>query len=190
MSIADAVAALADGINGCALGRGADTTDALHGNRSVDQGFTAARGRLAHLICSSKSLLREKRSMVRSSSPQKNRGWPGFCSSFAGVSNAQAFEGLVVSAADMAEARSMHPATARKPMDQGDGTTHSSFPQLASAFVAVGTEFGRTLLSVALGLIQRHLLAVKTRGAQQFPLVTPVRRHRTFDAHGATFTAK
>ena len=60
MSVADAVAALADGINGCALGRGADATDALHGYRSVDQGSTAARGRLAHLICSSKSLLREK----------------------------------------------------------------------------------------------------------------------------------
>ena len=40
MSIADAVAALADGINGCALGRGADATDALHGNRSVDQRST------------------------------------------------------------------------------------------------------------------------------------------------------
>ena len=80
MSIADAVAALADGINGCALGRGADATDALHGNRSVDQGSTAARGRLAHLICSSKSLWWEKRSMTKSSPPQKNRGWPGFCS--------------------------------------------------------------------------------------------------------------
>ena len=80
MSIADAVAALADGINGCALGRGADATDALHGYRSVDQGSTAARGRLAHLICSSKSLWWEKRSMAKGSPPQKNRGWPGFCS--------------------------------------------------------------------------------------------------------------
>ena len=82
MSIADAVAALADGINGCALGRGADATDALHGNRSVDQGSTAARGRLAHLICSSKSLLREKRSMVRSSSPSKKPGMARFLFSF------------------------------------------------------------------------------------------------------------
>ena len=78
MSIADAVAALADGINGCALGRGADATDALHGNRSVDQGSTAARGLLAHLICSSKSLLREKRSMVTSSSPTKTGAGPVF----------------------------------------------------------------------------------------------------------------
>ena len=37
MSIADAVAALADGINGCALGGGTDATDALHGIGSVDQ---------------------------------------------------------------------------------------------------------------------------------------------------------
>ena len=69
MSIADAVAALADGINGCAFGRGADATDAVHENRSVDQGSTAARGLLAHLICSSKSLLQEKRSMAYSSVP-------------------------------------------------------------------------------------------------------------------------
>ena len=69
----------------------------------------------------------------------------------------------MVSAADIAEARSMHPATARKPMDQWEGTTDSSFPQLASAFVAVGTEFGRTLLSAALGRFQRHLLTVETR---------------------------
>ena len=69
MSIADAVAALADGINGCALGGGTDATDAVHGIRSVDQVSTAARGRHAHLICSSKSLLREKRSMAESSSP-------------------------------------------------------------------------------------------------------------------------
>ena len=55
MSIADAVAPLADGINGCALGRGADATDALHGNRSVDHVSTAVRGQLAPLICSSKS---------------------------------------------------------------------------------------------------------------------------------------
>ena len=61
MSIADAVAALADGINGCALGGGTDATDALHGIRSVDQGSTAMRGQHAHLICSSKSLLREKK---------------------------------------------------------------------------------------------------------------------------------
>ena len=58
MSVADAVAALADGINGCALGGGTDATDALHGICSVDQGYTAVRGRYAHLICSSKSLLR------------------------------------------------------------------------------------------------------------------------------------
>ena len=60
MSVADAVAALADGINGGAFGGGTDATDALHGIRSVDQGSTAVRGRYAHLICSSKSLLREK----------------------------------------------------------------------------------------------------------------------------------
>ena len=71
----------------------------------------------------------------------------------------QAFEGLVLSAADMAVAKSMHPATARKPIDQGD----ESFPQLASAFVAVGTEFGRTLLPTGLGRFQRHLLTVETR---------------------------
>ena len=35
MSIADAVAALADGINGCALGGGTYATDALHVIRSV-----------------------------------------------------------------------------------------------------------------------------------------------------------
>ena len=57
--------------------------------------------------------------MANSSPPEKNRAEPGFCSAFAGVLNAQALEGLVVSAADMAEARSMHPATARKPMDRG-----------------------------------------------------------------------
>ena len=101
--------------------------------------------------------------MANSSAPQKNRAWPGFCSAFAGVLNAQALEGLVVSAADMAEARSTHPATARKPMDRGEGTTRASFPQLASAFVAVGTEFGRTLLSAALGRFHRHLLTVETR---------------------------
>ena len=60
MSVADAVAALADGINGGAFGGGTDATDALHGISSVDQGSTAVRGRHAHLICSSKSLLREK----------------------------------------------------------------------------------------------------------------------------------
>ena len=60
MSVANAVAALADGINGGAFGGGTDATDAVHGIRSVDQGSTAARGRHAHLICSSKSLLREK----------------------------------------------------------------------------------------------------------------------------------
>ena len=69
MSVANAVAALADGINGGAFGGGTDATDAVHGIRSVDQGSTAARGRHAHLICSSKSLLREKRSMAESSSP-------------------------------------------------------------------------------------------------------------------------
>ena len=57
--------------------------------------------------------------MANSSVPQKNRARPGFCSAFAGVLNAQALEGLAVSAADMAEARSTHPATARKPMDRG-----------------------------------------------------------------------
>ena len=67
MSVADAVAALADGINGCALGGGTDATDALHGIRSVDQGSTAVRGRYAPLICSSKSLFQEKRSMANSS---------------------------------------------------------------------------------------------------------------------------
>ena len=56
MSIADAIAALADGINGCALGGGADATDDLHGIRSVDQGSTAERVPLARLICRSKSL--------------------------------------------------------------------------------------------------------------------------------------
>ena len=55
------------------------------------------------------------------------------------VQIAQAFEGLVVSAADMAVARSMHPATARKPMVQ-ERMASPSFPQLASAFVAVVTE--------------------------------------------------
>ena len=54
MSIADAIAALADGINGCALGGGTDATDALHGIRSVDQGSIAARGRHANLICNPK----------------------------------------------------------------------------------------------------------------------------------------
>ena len=44
VSIADAIAALADGINGCALGGGTDATDALHGICSVDQGSTAVRG--------------------------------------------------------------------------------------------------------------------------------------------------
>ena len=78
MFVADAVAAPADGINGCAFGGGTDATDALHGIRSVDQGSTAVRGRHAHLICSSKSLLREKRSMAKGSLPQKNRVWPGF----------------------------------------------------------------------------------------------------------------
>nr|WP_170951149.1 hypothetical protein [Synechococcus sp. UW106] len=39
---------------------------------------------------------------------------------------AQAFEGLVVSAADMAVAKSMHPATARKPMVQGQRLMHHS----------------------------------------------------------------
>ena len=47
----------------------------------------------------------------------KKPGQARFCSAFAGVLNAQALEGLVVSAADMAEASSTHPATARKPMD-------------------------------------------------------------------------
>ena len=69
MSVANSVAALADGINGGAFGGGTDATDALHGIRSVDQGSTAARGGHAHLICSSKSLLREKRSMAESPSP-------------------------------------------------------------------------------------------------------------------------
>ena len=73
MSVANAVAALANGINGGAFGGGTDATDAVHGIRSVDQGSTAARGRHAHLICSSKSLLREKRSMANSS-PQKKTG--------------------------------------------------------------------------------------------------------------------
>ena len=36
MFVADAVAALADGINGRALGGGTDATDALHGIRSGD----------------------------------------------------------------------------------------------------------------------------------------------------------
>ena len=101
--------------------------------------------------------------MAKAQCYKKNRALPGFCSAFAGVLNAQALEGLVVSAADMAEARSTHPATARKPMDRGEGTTRASFPQLASAFVAVGTEFGRTLLSAALGRFQRHFLTVETR---------------------------
>ena len=54
-----------------------------------------------------------------------------------------------------------------------------------SVFVAVGTEFGRTLLSAALGRFHWHLLTIETVGAQHFPLVAPVRRHRAFDAHGA-----
>ena len=55
------------------------------------------------------------------------------------VQIAQALEGLVVSAADIAVARSMHPATARKPMVQ-ERISPPSFPQMASAFVAVVTE--------------------------------------------------
>ena len=78
MSIADAVAALANGINGCALGGGTDATDALHGIRSVDQGSIAVRGRHAHLICSSKSLLREKRSIARAQRHKKTGPGPVF----------------------------------------------------------------------------------------------------------------
>ena len=62
--------------------------------------------------------------------------------------------------------------------------------QARVAFVAVVTEFERTLLPTGLGRLQRHLLAIETGGAQQFPLVAPVRRHRAFDAHGAPSTAK
>ena len=69
MSVADAVATLADGINGCALGGGTDATDALHGIRSVNQGSTAARGLHAHLISSSKSLLRENILLAKCSPP-------------------------------------------------------------------------------------------------------------------------
>ena len=100
----------------------------------MDQRSTAARGRLAHLICSSKSLWWEKRSMAKGSPPQKNRGWPGFCSDLHRRFNAQAFEGLVVSAADMAEARSTHPATARKPMDQGGGNDKGIIPTAGVSF--------------------------------------------------------
>ncbi|ABB34840.1 hypothetical protein Syncc9605_1083 [Synechococcus sp. CC9605] len=74
MSVANAVAALADGINGGAFGGGTDATDTVHGIRSVDQGSTAVRGLHAHLICSSKSLLREKRSMAESPSPKTGLG--------------------------------------------------------------------------------------------------------------------
>ena len=63
---------------------------------------------------------------------------------------AQAFEGLVVSAADMAVAKSMHPATARKPMVR-ERISQPSFPQMASAFVAVVTESGRSILVAVLG---------------------------------------
>ena len=60
-------------------------------------------------------------------------------------------------------------------MDQGgEGTTKTSFPQLTSAFVAVGTEFARKLVPATLCLFQRHPLAVETGGAQQFPLVVPL----------------
>ena len=54
MATADAVAALADGINGCALGRGADATDAFHGTAQLVQGSTAAKVPLAWFICTSK----------------------------------------------------------------------------------------------------------------------------------------
>ena len=63
---------------------------------------------------------------------------------------AQALEGLVVSAADMAVAKSMHPATARKPMVR-ERISQPSFPQMASAFVAVVTESGRSILVAVLG---------------------------------------
>ena len=56
MSIADAVAALADGINGCALGRGADAADAFHGTPLLIQGSNAAKVPLAWFICTSKFL--------------------------------------------------------------------------------------------------------------------------------------
>ena len=78
MSVANAVAALANGINGGAFGGGTDATDAVHGIRSVDQGSTAARGRHAHLICSSKSLLREKDSWLTAHRRKKTGLGPVF----------------------------------------------------------------------------------------------------------------
>ena len=99
---------------------------------------------------------------------QKNRARPGFCSAFAGVLNAQALEGLVVSAADMAEARSTHPATARKPMDGGERERrmerhHShSWRQLLLLLARNSEErlfvFGR----IPRPFSSRHLLTVET----------------------------
>ena len=61
------------------------------------------------------------------SRPSKNRDMPGFSlRSVCCVEIAQALEGLVVSAADMAVAKSMHPATARKPIIQDQCPKHHS----------------------------------------------------------------
>ena len=48
----------------------------------------------------------------------------------------------------------------------------------------------KVILVLFFHLLEGLLLTVETRGAQQFPLVAPVRRHRALDAHGAPFTAK
>ena len=64
----------------------------------------------------------------------KNRGGPGVDQLRTCVWIAQALEGLVVSAADMAEARSMHPATARKPMVEGRGNDLSIIPTAGVSF--------------------------------------------------------
>ena len=78
MSIADAIAPLADGINGCAFRGGTDATDAFHEIRLVNQGSNAARGPHAHLICSSKSLLREETSMAKAHRHKKTGAGPVF----------------------------------------------------------------------------------------------------------------
>ena len=75
----------------------------------------------------------------------------------------------------------MNSAAAAQDGDPSSCADHRD-PPAPGTTLKTATIVGLTLL---FNLFHGRLLTVETRGAQQFSLVAPVRRHRALDAHGA-----
>ena len=88
--------------------------------------------------------------MANGSSPSKNRVRPGCCAALKVRLDCSGFRRLGGECCRHGCGQKHASGDGEETHDSGAGTD-ASFPQLASAFVAVGTEFGRTLLSAALG---------------------------------------